>query len=74
VACLPTVVACLIIRTFSCNVALLITVVAQPQVSWRHWRSGAFPSTVSSFATGMANALIWTITGHVARFFTVPAE
>jgi hypothetical protein len=32
VACLPTIVACLFVCAVSCNMALLITVVAQPQV------------------------------------------
>ncbi|KAK2392882.1 zinc finger protein GIS2 [Trifolium repens] len=74
VPCFPTVIASLLIGTFNSNVALLIAVVAQSQVPWRHLRSCALPSTVSCFTTGVANSLIWTSARHVARFFTIPAQ
>lgn len=72
VTCLPTVVACLLICAVNCNMTLLVTVVAQPQVPRRHWGGSAVSSTVSSLATGVADAFVWAVIGHVTRFTAIP--
>lgn len=72
VTCLPTVVASLVICTISCKMTLLIAVVAQSQVPRWQWGSSAVSCTMSSFATGVADALIWTVASHVSWFPTIP--
>ena len=74
VTCLPTVLACLVIGTVSCNMTLLEAVIAQPQIT--RWQLGgcAVSSTVPCLTTGVADALIWTVSGRVTRLSTVPAQ
>lgn len=72
VACLSTVVAGLLICAVNSNMALLVAVVTEPQITGRQLRSQAFPCTMARFATCMTYALIWAITGHVAWFSAIP--
>lgn len=71
---LPTVLARLIVCTLNRDMALLEAVIAQPYVARWHWGSCAVSSTVPCLAASVADALIWTVSGHVTGLSTVPTQ
>lgn len=74
VACFPAILACFVIGTVCCNVPRLVAIVAESQVPpWLHM-SRAVSSTMSSFATRVANALVVTVACHMSRFSTIPTS
>lgn len=71
---LPAVPTGLVVGTVSCYVALLEAVIAQPQIARWQLRSCAGSGTVSCLPTSVADALIRTVSSHVAGFSTVIAK
>jgi len=74
VTCPSAVVAGLLIGALGCQVALLVTVVAEPHVTWGQWGSGAVPGMMASLATPVANPFVWATVGCVPRLSTVPTQ
>jgi len=72
--CPPTIVAGLLISALSCQVAVLVTVVAEPHVTWGQWGSRAVPGMMAGLATSVANSFVRATVGCVPRLSTVPTQ
>ena len=72
--CHRTIVAGLLIGALSCQVGLLVTVVAEPHITWGKWGSRAVPGMMAGLATSVANSFVGATVGYVPRLSTVPTQ
>lgn len=70
---LPAVVASILVRAIRRNVALLLTVAAEPQITGWQVRGRAVPRKMASLATGVANPRVRAVARHVTRLLAIPA-
>lgn len=70
---LPAIVAGFLVGAIDGDVALLVAVVAESQITWWKLRIWTISRAVAGLAAGVADAFIWALAGHMARLLAVPA-